>query len=320
VSVDLPPPRPVPAAGPSASALGALAPAPPLAPAGVVAPPALLAAHDSASGMAPLPVVPLARVEAAAAAPPVVSRPFVINLDDSADAGQELRRPESQGFESAGPGFPGAFDPAPALAPPPAPPPLARSPRAAGRLLVGVIGGAAVLILVAAVLLLVLWRQPASGAVEVASVPSGAPVQFDDQPAAKPTPVTVRDVDRRVPHRVRVVQPGYEPWEGRVVFERSQQSLQLIAVLTPIVGVVSIETEPAGAQVALDDRPQGATPRRIEGLPVQSPVRLRVQLPGYRTVERTVEWAGQKTIEVKLKLEREGEATPKRGGKAGRGR
>jgi hypothetical protein len=98
-----------------------------------------------------------------------------------------------------------------------------------------------------------------------------------------------------------------------VGFEPKQEALQVIAVLMPIVGVVSVETDPPGALVSLDDRPQGTSPRRVEGLPVNAPIRVKAQLAGYRTAEKTLEWQGQKLIEVKLKLEREEAERPRPG-------
>jgi len=174
---------------------------------------------------------------------------------------------------------------------------------------VGVVVGIATI----AVVVASLERESPVGSIEVASVPSGAEVKIDDAPAGRATPVVISGVDRKLAHKVVVSLSGYESWERQVAFEPKQQALQVIAVLTPIVGVIAVETEPPGALLLLDGRPQGTTPRRVEGLSVGKPVHLSVQLPGYKSLEKTVDWSQGRTVELKLQLVPEGAAKGKKG-------
>jgi eukaryotic-like serine/threonine-protein kinase len=297
-TLDRRPPRPRTPVPPAAGAPGATPPAaaPVLGPGGVVVPAGLVAPRPPAgddpwapppatSDWSPVPP----------AAPGGLNVPFFVNLDNPAAPLPGLGAPLE--FDLSG---------APVLA---TPPPMPRRPLRWG-VPAAIVG--AVLLVAALAIVFVAWpREAAFGSIEVASVPSGAQVSFDDSATPKTTPVVIPSVTRQAPHKVVVALAGYETWQRQVTFEPKQESLQVIAVLMPIVGVVAVETDPPGALVLLDDRPQGTSPRRIEGLPVNAPIRIKVQLAGYRAVEKSYEWHGQKLIEAKLKLEPEQDERPR---------
>jgi hypothetical protein len=271
---------------------------PVLGPGGVVVPSALGSSHPAPAGEGAWPPA-TPPTDWSSPVPPAgpgagLNLPFFVNLDGSPAGPPVAGLSQPLEFDLSG---------APVLA---APPPAPRKPI---RWVVPAVSAAVVLVRAAVVILLVAMpREAEVGSIEVASVPVGAQVTFDDRATDQATPVVIRGVTRKAPHKVVVALAGYETWQRQVAFEPKQEALQVIAVLMPIVGVVSVETDPPGALVSLDDRPQGTSPRRVEGLPVNAPIRVKAQLAGYRTVEKTLEWQGQKLIEVKLKLERaEGE-------------
>jgi eukaryotic-like serine/threonine-protein kinase len=271
---------------------------PVLGPGGVVVPSALAAPRPGADPWG----TPPPATDWSSPVPPAgpgggLNVPFFVNLDGSPGASPPALSAPLE-FDLSG---------GPVLATPPPP-----RPRRPTRWVVPAVVGAVVLLVAALAILFVAWpREAPFGSIEVASVPSGAQVSFDDSATTKTTPVVIPSVARQTPHKVVVALSGYEAWQRQVSFEPKQESLQVIAVLMPIVGVVAVETDPPGALVLLDDRPQGTSPRRVEGLPVNAPVRVKAQLAGYRAVEKTYEWQGQKLIAVKLKLEPETDERPR---------
>ena len=131
---------------------------------------------------------------------------------------------------------------------------------------------------------------PATGAISVASIPSGASICLDGQcwGMLYKTPATIPDV---VPgyHTVELSLAGYEKWT-REVDVTAGQTLQVHATLTPTptpiptptTGAIRIDSSPSGATVELDGQtfvgPIAATPATIPDLtPDRHTVKLSLQ-------------------------------------------
>ena len=116
------------------------------------------------------------------------------------------------------------------------------------------------------------------------SQPEGATVVVDGMVRGV-TPLTLYDLAPG-PRHVRFELANYEGVD-EFMFLREGGAVSKNAVLSPVKGILLLETEPAGCDISLDGVSFGKTPRLITSLDAKGAYRLLVQKPGYqpRTVE-----------------------------------
>ena len=116
------------------------------------------------------------------------------------------------------------------------------------------------------------------------SQPDGATVVVDGMTRGV-TPLTLYDLAPG-PRHVRFELSNYEGVD-EFMFLREGGAVSKNAVLSPVKGILLLETEPAGCDISLDGVSFGKTPRLITSLDAKGAYRLLVQKPGYqpRTVE-----------------------------------
>ena len=116
------------------------------------------------------------------------------------------------------------------------------------------------------------------------SQPDGATVVVDGMTRGV-TPLTLYDLAPGRRH-VRFELANYEGVD-EFMFLREGGAVSKNAVLSPVKGILLLETEPAGCDISLDGVSFGKTPRLITSLDAKGAYRLLVQKPGYqpRTVE-----------------------------------
>ncbi len=130
---------------------------------------------------------------------------------------------------------------------------------------------------------------------EITSVPSGARVHVDGQEQVGFTPMRITGLEAGRIYALRVVAPGYLPWEA--TYQTTPGAVQHIAVLQPITGELQVVSTPQGATVYLDNTAIGKTPLTISSLALARRYHLRVSHAGYADAKREI------TItEAKLKL------------------
>ncbi|MBU1431585.1 PEGA domain-containing protein, partial [Myxococcota bacterium] len=134
----------------------------------------------------------------------------------------------------------------------------------------------------------------------IASSPSGAEVKLDGRALYESTP-TQREVPPNQPLKVEILAEGYRPYETTVTL-REGQTLALNPQLEARLGTLSIESDPSEASVYLNDRYVGRTPHTESEVSMKGPARLRLEKPGYLPREKTAEWEGHQTINLRLKL------------------
>jgi hypothetical protein len=186
---------------------------------------------------------------------------------------------------SAEPGFqpPPSADPFVARVPVPVPESLGK-PQPRRWLLAALLGGLVVLLLVGGVAALVALRHKPT-TLEIISVPEGAAVELDGR-AVSSTPVTIPDVQPGQTYRLQLRRPGYEPRQAELrVVEGPNRSVFL---LNQIRVTLRIETQPAGAQVWVDNVLRGSAPLDIPGLAAGQRVLLRSSAPGHEVVSREI--------------------------------
>jgi len=147
------------------------------------------------------------------------------------------------------------------------------------------------------------------------SVPPPSPSQAPTENIATPGGKTIHLVDE-------VKEPRRKPWllpmvavltvgivtAGAWAAWRSMQPTDVIeprdprpAVDAPAVRSIIVKTEPAGAEVMIDDQPRGTTPLIVEDVPTDRAVHIRVAKKGYEPVERTLEPGDAAAVELTLR-------------------
>jgi formylglycine-generating enzyme required for sulfatase activity len=123
----------------------------------------------------------------------------------------------------------------------------------------------------------VLERLPGHLVVDSGAV-SGAEVSVDGTIKGT-TPLTVRDLSHGE-HRVAIRADRHFPFEEMVRIEGLDKEQTLSAKLVPAWADFSLNSQPAGAEVFVDDQPSGVTPLATQLLDGERAV--RVKSPGYK--------------------------------------
>jgi TonB family protein len=141
--------------------------------------------------------------------------------------------------------------------------------------------------------------SPVAPPLRIESEPPGAQAFLDDREVGR-TPLTVPGVPAGS-HVVRVAHDGYAPAQLSVTVSTTLPPLRF--VLEPAVAPLNVVSQPAGADVFLDDRRVGETP--IAALPVPPGSHdLRVERAGYRPWRTTVNAEIGKVIAIEAPLVR----------------
>ena len=131
----------------------------------------------------------------------------------------------------------------------------------------------------------------------VTSKPTGAEVTVDGVHRGS-TPLEM-DLAVGIQHEVVVSQPGYATWV-RSVFAQSGQKLGIDAKLEAVGGLVTVQGEPADAQLFVDGVDRGRTPQSLQLSAVEH--RIEVRKDGWASFSGTVTAAKglDRTVQYRL--------------------
>jgi formylglycine-generating enzyme required for sulfatase activity len=115
------------------------------------------------------------------------------------------------------------------------------------------------------------------------SVPSGAEVTIGGVHRGK-TPIEI-DLPAGIQHELVINSPGYATW-SRSVFADSGKGIRLDAKLEAVGARVTVQGEPAGAQLFVDGTDRGRTPQSLELSAIEH--RIEVRKEGWVTYTGTV--------------------------------
>ena len=141
------------------------------------------------------------------------------------------------------------------------------------------------------------------GTIQVRSQPEGAEVRIDGVAVPGKTPMKLDNVDGRVPHRIRLSQRGFEPWEEDVRFEDSSGVMQVQVQLQPSSGTLQLSSTPEGAEAIVNGRASKTTPLTLYDLPPNEDVIIELRLRGYKAIRQTVPWNGERHLKLDVPLE-----------------
>jgi len=145
------------------------------------------------------------------------------------------------------------------------------------------------------------------GALVVTSDPPGAQVALEGRPAAV-APAVFEDLPPGELLTVVVSAPDHKTVTLALQPELGRLVRRVHAQLPVALGAVTIESEPPGAQVQIDDRPAGVTPLTIQNVRLDERHRVDLALPGHELDQFVVlpEHDGQRFHRALAPVERRG--------------
>jgi hypothetical protein len=152
------------------------------------------------------------------------------------------------------------------------------------------------------------------GVLVVSSTPPGAEVLLDGRPAAAATPAVLDDLNVSVPHTVVIQAPGRRPVTVEVTPKIGQLVRRVHGDLASVVGSVTVESDPPGAELRLDGRPVGSTPMTLSGVRMDERHRIDLTLPGHE-FDQFVVLPEKDGVRFVRKLVALGAAKPRNGGR-----
>jgi eukaryotic-like serine/threonine-protein kinase len=123
------------------------------------------------------------------------------------------------------------------------------------------------------------WLRP--GAVLVTSDPPGLEITFDGQKTSLVTPAVIEPVLLSRKHEVTLGGPQVKDATVQVPVEPGKLVSRVHVKLASPLGAITIESEPPGADILLDDRPVGKTPVTIGDVRLDRRHRIDLVLAGH---------------------------------------
>jgi len=123
-----------------------------------------------------------------------------------------------------------------------------------------------------------IWIRP--GLLVVTSEPAGADVSLDGNRIGV-TPAVVEGVWLSRPHELLLEAPRTKPRTLTIEPEPGKAYRRIHVRLENAMGSLRLESDPAGAEVRLDDRTVGVTPLTVQGVKMDERHRVDLRLAGY---------------------------------------
>ena len=136
--------------------------------------------------------------------------------------------------------------------------------------------------------------------VTIPTTPEAAVVYLDDVDSGFVTPGPVEILDGE--HKITLKKPGYSDWSDIVYVEAGEERTLDSVALEPLDGVLSIQSEPSGATVNINEQYQGITPLTVDIEPNQE-LQIEVLLVGYERGLRNVNVPSGQTRSLDFDLE-----------------
>ncbi|RPJ81883.1 MAG: PEGA domain-containing protein [Deltaproteobacteria bacterium] len=118
-----------------------------------------------------------------------------------------------------------------------------------------------------------------TGKASIVSIPEGASVLMNGIDKGV-TPVALNDIEEGE-YDITIRKEGFEPYTEKIMIS-STKTGEVTATLQPVNGVLQIISEPAGAEVYIDNVKSGITPIRLSPA-AKGDHHIRIDKPGYET-------------------------------------
>ncbi|MCB1646164.1 MAG: PEGA domain-containing protein, partial [Pseudomonadales bacterium] len=140
--------------------------------------------------------------------------------------------------------------------------------------------------------------SPAWALLDISSSPAGASISIDGE-AAGTTPATVEAVQG--PRQITISLAGYKSWQNTLDIEAGQNQVLPEVQLIRADGKVSLSSEPAGANVTVNNDFRGITPLALSLAPGEQ-YRIRLTRAGYQPAERQLDLAAGDAVDLNIRL------------------
>ncbi len=155
------------------------------------------------------------------------------------------------------------------------------------------------------------WIRP--GVVVVTSEPSGLEVSLDGEKTPHTTPAVLEGVLLSRPHQVTLGGPQVKETTVPVPLAPGKLVSRVHVRLDSSIGSITIESDPPGAQILLDDRPAGRTPITLGDVRLDERHRIDLVLAGHE-IDQFVVLPEKDGVRFRRKLTRIGAGGRKGGG------
>ena len=138
------------------------------------------------------------------------------------------------------------------------------------------------------------------GSIDVQSDPAGASVFLEGELAAEPTPTTLVKLPLGRSLHIRVIRPGFEPYQADVNLTKEHSREQVLARLSPATLTLHLAVDAPDPAVWVDGR--YTSQRILPGLAIDQDHKIAVSAPGRigKILIFRSEQGGDKHLEMKL--------------------
>jgi hypothetical protein len=144
--------------------------------------------------------------------------------------------------------------------------------------------------------------EPTAAAIEVISIPSGAQVKIDGTPVPGVTPLSFAGARPGKSYRLVVELPRHEVWLRDEVIPDNTRQVKVIASLKPVLGRLTVTSEPTGAEVFLNNRSMGHTPLTLPSVDPFVESKVEVRLRGHKPAVQAVVWSPTYEAQLAFRL------------------
>lgn len=145
-------------------------------------------------------------------------------------------------------------------------------------------------------------RTGLTGTVNVFSTPAGARIFLDGKDTDMVTPSILENLTIGKNYRIKLVKDRYSDFEQEVNIA-SVEPVTVDATLEEATGVLEINSEPAGAEIFVNNQPANATtPATLRGLPLNQDLKITFVKPEYKDLEQTITLTSNKPQTMTGKL------------------
>jgi len=134
--------------------------------------------------------------------------------------------------------------------------------------------------------------------------PPGADIIFDNERLTERTPYTMKGVTIGTRHDIRIELARYQPYIDTIDVPRSGREVPVLALLKQVTGKMRILTRPDGAEIWLDGRNIGRTPKTLEGLDMGQTKHLELRLKDYQPHIQDLTWPADGKIDLDIPLQK----------------
>jgi hypothetical protein len=132
------------------------------------------------------------------------------------------------------------------------------------------------------------------GVLRVTSSPSGAAVILDGVATGEKTPTTLDDVEGGAFHKIELKLDGYKTWSQDSITLEPGSEKTLKASLSPGKLVITVQTDPKGAELKVGDKVLGKTPYDLDHDPEAAPPKVTLSKDGCEDYTTSIPFDSEK--------------------------